>query len=73
MSNIITWVEYFQSFPQCQYIAAKSLFEAKEYNEALAILEGPELDFTIANAHSMHNETPKFSTSATEPIEVLLF
>jgi hypothetical protein len=49
------------------------LFEAKEYTEALAILEGPELDFTIANAQSMHNETPKFSTSVTEPIEVPIF
>jgi len=62
----------FQNYPQCQYVAAKSLFEAKEFTESLAILEGPEFDFTLADATSIHNDTAKYCTSTTENIEVLL-
>ncbi|XP_059489771.1 cell division cycle protein 16 homolog isoform X2 [Neocloeon triangulifer] len=69
-AHIIISRNLHKSIPQCQYVAAKSLFEAKEYNESLSILEGLEFDYTLAGEKSFQNETAKHFNSVAECVEL---
>ncbi|XP_065337616.1 cell division cycle protein 16 homolog [Cloeon dipterum] len=68
-ANIITSRNLHKTIPQCQYVASKSLFEAKEYHDSLTILESLEFDYTLAGK-SFLSDTTRTENTGMECVEL---